>query len=216
MAEYIFYPDREGDVTPYTSNLVVKLTDNGNQLATLLGIAPADITMLQQIVAGVPARINDAQVAEDTAKGLTAVKQSVLKDARLTTLNMLQIWSRNANWTHEIGRSLGVYIERTPVDLDTVKPRITNVDVHPDMVIIDWVRGRMDGVAVYGSLDGSNFHLIDKDLKSPWEDRTPNRTPGAELRYYKLRYLKGDKEVGLFSDVVSALVSIGGSAAPVA
>jgi len=208
MAEAIYYPEKEGDVAPYTSNLVVKLTDNGNQLANLLGITPAEITTLQQIASGIPAKINAAKAAEDTAKGLTADKQVTLVDARSTTINMLQIWSRNANWNYQIGRGLGVYIERTPVDLSTVKPRITDVDVHPDMVIVEWVRGRMDGVAVYGSLDGLVFHLIGKDLKSPWEDKTPNQGPNAETRHYKLRYLKGDVEVGLFSDIVTALVNI--------
>lgn len=214
MAEQIFYPNREGDIAPYTSNLVVKLTDNGNQLANLLNIPPGDITILQQIAAGVPTKINNAQAAEDTAKGLMADKKATIKDARSTTLNMLQIWSRNANWNYQMGRGLGVYIERTPVDLANVKPKITGVEVLPDLVIVEWLRGTMSGVAVYGSYDGATWHLIDKDLKSPWEDRTANRTPGAEMRHYKLRYLKGDAEVGLFSDVVSVLVNIGGVTPP--
>jgi len=210
MAEQIFYPDKEGDVAPYTNSLVEKLTANSNELATLLGVTTPDLTVLGQIVTGIPSRINEAQAAEDTAKGLVAVKKATLKDARSTTLNMLQIWSRNANWTYEIGRSLGVYIERTPVDLSTVKPKVTEVTVLSDMVILEWVRGTMSGVAIYGSSDGVNFSRIDKDLKSPWEDKRPNSTPGAELRYYKLRYIKGDTEVGLFTDIITVLVNIAG------
>lgn len=208
MAESIFYPDKEGEVTPYISSIVDKLTANSGALATTLGVSSADLTLLTGFTTSIPARINEAQAAEDAAKGATAVKKAQLKTAKDTTLNMVQIWTRNANWTFAIGRQLGVYVDRTPVDLNTVKPRVTNVEVHPDMVIIDWVRGRLDGVVVYGSYDGSNFAVIEKDFKSPWEDKRPNRTPGAEWRYYKLRYLKGDKEVGLFSETTNVLVSI--------
>jgi hypothetical protein len=214
MANAVFYPDKEGDVAPYTSNIVTRLTENGGALATALEVTPATLGQLGGYVTDIPTRIIDAEAAENAAKGVVAAKKAAIKTAKDNTLNQIQIWTRHANWTYEIGRALGVYIERAPVDLATVKPRITGVEVHPDMVILDWVRGRMDGVAVYGSYDGTNFQLIDKDNKSPYEDTRTNRIQGAEWRFYKLRYLKNDKEVGLFSDIVNALVSIGGGVTP--
>jgi len=36
-----------------------------------------------------------------------------------------------------------------------------------------------------------------------------NRTPGtAEIRYYKMRYMKDDKAIGLETDVVKVVVDI--------
>jgi hypothetical protein len=209
MTAAIFYPDREGDIAPYSSNIVTRLTENGGALATALDVNAATLAQIGGYATDIPTKINEAEAAENAAKGVVAAKKAAIKSAKDNMLNTIQLWTRHPNWTYEIGRALGVYIERVPVDLANVKPRITDVEVHPDMVILDWVRGRMDGVSVYGSYDGTNFQLIDKDTKSPYEDTRNNRIQGAEWRFYKLRYQKNDKEVGLFSDIVNALVSIG-------
>ena len=209
MTAAIFYPDREGDIAPYSSNIVTRLTENGGALATALDVNAATLAQIGGYATDIPTKINEAEAAENAAKGVVAAKKAAIKSAKDNMLNTIQLWTRHPKWTYEIGRALGVYIERVPVDLANVKPRITDVEVHPDMVILDWVRGRMDGVSVYGSYDGTNFQLIDKDTKSPYEDTRNNRIQGAEWRFYKLRYQKNDKEVGLFSDIVNALVSIG-------
>jgi len=112
------------------------------------------------------------------------------------------------------GENLGLEGAVTTFDPSTAKPRISNAQVLPDMVVIEWVKGRMQGVIVERSLDGTNWREVDKDMRSPWEDTSPNRTAAAEWRHYRLRYLLNDKPVGLYSDVVSLLVSIGGGTAP--
>ncbi|MCF8257795.1 MAG: hypothetical protein K9J06_09585 [Flavobacteriales bacterium] len=107
------------------------------------------------------------------------------------------------------GENLGLEGAVTVFDPSTSMPRISGTQVLPDMVVIEWVKGRMQGVIVERSLDGSTWKEVDKDMRSPWEDTSPNRTAAAEWRHYRLRYLLNDKPVGLYSEVVSLLVSIG-------
>lgn len=118
------------------------------------------------------------------------------------------------SYTIADGENLG--LEGAPVefDLNTVKPRITEVVSLPDKVIIGWTKGSMQGVIVQRSLDGVTFNDVDKDFKSPWEDMSQNRTSTSEWRYYRLRYLYNDAQVGVYSEPVRVLVSIGGPAAP--
>lgn len=76
----------------------------------------------------------------------------------------------------------------------------------PGEVILDWVRGRFDGVDVELSADGSTWAKGDFDTRSPFEDRRPLRTPGQpEQRYYHLRYRLKDVAYGQYSEVVQAV-----------
>jgi hypothetical protein len=114
----------------------------------------------------------------------------------------------NTAYTTADGEALGLEGASIIVDLTTVKPRISGTTALADMVVIDWVKGGMQGVTVESSLDGANWTARDKDFRSPWEDTAPNRGTEPEWRHYRLRYLFQDRSVGLYSDVVKVLVSI--------
>lgn len=112
------------------------------------------------------------------------------------------------HYTLADGESLGLEGGDIVIDLNTVKPRISGITVLADKVVIEWVKGSMQGVVVQSSRDGSTWIQRDKDFRSPWEDTQANTVTDAEWRHYRLRYLHRDQPVGLFSDVVRVLVSI--------
>ncbi|MDO7874449.1 hypothetical protein Q5H93_06875 [Hymenobacter sp. ASUV-10] len=96
--------------------------------------------------------------------------------------------------------------EQSKEDADTAQPRVSGVHTAPSEVIIDWVRGRFDGVDVELSYDGSTWTKGDFDTRSPFEDRRPLRTPGQpETRYYRLRYRLKDQPFGQYSKVAQAV-----------
>ena len=104
---------------------------------------------------------------------------------------------------------MGFIAVKTPPDTDTSKAQITGIVSMPDQVRIDWVKSIFDGVVIYGSYDGQNFLRLDKDNRSPYEDIRKNRTNNVpETRYYKVRFLLKDKEVGMESDVAKTLAEI--------
>ena len=77
------------------------------------------------------------------------------------------------------------------------------------MIVYDWIKGRMEGIIIYGSYNGTTWVEIGRDLKSPFEDTRSNLQPGvAEARYIKMRYMKNDQPIGLESDVVKVVVDI--------
>ncbi|MEI8203636.1 MAG: hypothetical protein WCH34_11520 [Bacteroidota bacterium] len=77
-------------------------------------------------------------------------------------------------------------------------------------IIIDWVKGAWEGVNVYASNDNIAFEKLDKDNRSPFEDKRLNKIAHApEKRYYKLCYFdtNGD-EIGLMSLVTKVITDI--------
>ncbi|MFH1005000.1 MAG: hypothetical protein V1781_05845 [Bacteroidota bacterium] len=55
----------------------------------------------------------------------------------------------------------------------------------------------------------SDFKIpIDKDSRSPYENTRKNKVNTPEARYYKVRFLLKDKEVGIESDVTKVLAEI--------
>lgn len=95
-----------------------------------------------------------------------------------------------------------------PIDWNTAKAQIVSAEAYTDEVIVEWRKGKAEGVAVYGSYDAQNFSLLGRDNKSPYNDTRKNQSPNPEFRYYKVRFLVNDKEVGQFSDVVKVLADV--------
>lgn len=114
----------------------------------------------------------------------------------------------STQYTVADGEDLGLEGAPVELDLNTVQPRISAINVFEDKVVLDWVKGRLQGVIVQSSPDGSTWTQRDKDFRSPWEDTAPNRGNEAEWRYYRLRYLYRDQPVGKYSEISKVLVSI--------
>lgn len=113
------------------------------------------------------------------------------------------------NYNKSDGEAMGIEKPAsTPIDWNTAKAQITSLEAYPDEVILEWLKGKSDGVAVYSSYDSKNFVKLGTDQKSPYNDTRKNQSPNPELRFYKVRFLKNDKEVGLFSDVAKVLVDV--------
>lgn len=74
----------------------------------------------------------------------------------------------------------------------------------PNMVRIDWTKGKFDGVIVEGQRgDETVWQRLDRDTRSPFDDERPNAVPGKpEERRYRLIYFLNDEIVGTYSDVI--------------
>lgn len=212
--------DKLGDYAPKYSIMATELADvndSANDFEVMLNYVDALDSYRQNITAyknelrdGLPPGASASAVGTAPTVPVPVVQAGFVP--RMTAIaNRIKA---HIAYTVADGENLGLEGAVTAVDVSTAKPRISGSQVLPDMVIIEWVKGCMQGVIVERSLDGTNWREVDKDMRSPWEDTSPNRTAAAEWRYYRLRYLLNDRPVGLYSDVVSLLVSIGGGTAP--
>ena len=113
------------------------------------------------------------------------------------------------NFDEADAKLLGIRREKEPVDYDLVIPEVTKVTNLPDRVILDWIKGLLDGVIIESSYDNINWVEIGKDMSSPFEDTRKNKVAHTpETRYYRLRYFKNDRPVGQYCDVVKVTCDI--------
>ncbi len=221
----IYFPGEQGQVTPFVDNVDEKLNAGG--MGAKYTLTPEQMTKSGEYKTNIPAKISQAESAMATAQSLNEAKDNYIYEAKVFYNEMGHDMQKHANFDSADMEALGFFRIETPADPNTAQPVISKITVLSDQVILDWVRGPWQGVVIYGSYDGINWTKLDKDFRSPYEDRrvnagrttlpgpgepTPSPSPAPvsqvpETRWYKLRYLQGDQEIGL-ETVVKTLVAI--------
>ncbi|HLG34394.1 MAG TPA: hypothetical protein VI757_05890 [Bacteroidia bacterium] len=206
----IFFPSIIGNIGSYLQNVSAKLGAAGSGLLADKYNTPAALLVkLGGWLTSLPDAINKAFADAQTAQQSYKTQNDLIADIQKDVLKEFNRIADEENFDEGDMIALGARVSHEPIDENTVKPRISKITVLMTMVILDWVKGRMQGVIIYGSYDGITWTEIGRDFKSPFEDMRSNRTPGtAEIRYYKMRYMKDDKAIGLETDVVKVVVDI--------
>jgi len=200
----IYYPKKDKDILSYYKKLVKALAG----FTAKYGISVATMTLLQTHSTNLAATHEQALADADKAHQSFGIKNTEFADAKLDLLRVLNQIQNASNFLESDAEALGFRIITAPVDLKTVKPRITGITTDEVQVIIDWVRGSMQGIIIYGSYDTKNFTEIGRDTRSPYEDARKNQTNQPEERYYRMKYMKNDKPVGLFSSIEKVIADV--------
>lgn len=108
-----------------------------------------------------------------------------------------------AGYTDSIGEILLINREKEDSNISPEERPFGKVSAMPDLVRIDWTKGKFGGVIVEGQRgDETVWQKLDRDTRSPFDDERPNAVPGKpEERRYRLRYFINDEPVGTYSDV---------------
>jgi hypothetical protein len=111
-------------------------------------------------------------------------------------------------YTESDGRDLGIVGSANIVDVDNMKP-LFGVKLiaggHPE---VQWIKFGMDGVDIYKDNGSGNFEFMERDLYPNFTDNTALPAAGTSAIWkYKLIYHGHDKQVGLWSDIVSVTVT---------
>jgi hypothetical protein len=204
----IFFPSQDGQVDPFLENVEDKLTTGG--LALKYNISPVDTAKVTTFKGDIKTKRDAATAASTTAQQLNEQKDEFTYKCKLFLNKMGRDIQDHASFDSADLEALGFTVISPPIDVNTAQPKITGKMVLPDMIIIEWLRLFFQGVRIYASYDGVAWTALDKDFKSPYEDKRPNKVLGTpEPRFYKLRYLLNDVEVGLDSEVIKILADIG-------
>ena len=206
----IFYPRKEGEVSSYYTNLAQKLA---GALGAKYGTDPATIVKINGHKAQIPAKIAKAYADSQISKGSTAEKKAELKAGKTEALRELNRITRLPIWDETDGDGLGIRKGHAAKDLKEMKPLIKSTKSLPDKVIISYPKNGMDGVLVecLEEEPGSGIAKwinIGKDMVSPFEDKRLNKTNKPENRLYRLRYIRNDEAVGLYSEIVHVVAQI--------
>lgn len=131
-----------------------------------------------------PATIVKSGIIDRLSKAMTRVKSA-------------------AGYTDSIGDILLINKEPKDSNISPDERPFGKATSMPDLVRIDWTKGKFGGVIVEGQRGDENFwQRLDRDTRSPFDDTRPNADPGKpEERRYRLRYFIDDEPVGTYSDI---------------
>jgi hypothetical protein len=112
------------------------------------------------------------------------------------------------NYTEAIGQSLDIIDSsgNAPEDDASAKPSPKAVALPNSEVRIEFNKKSYDGVLIESRRAGElDWALLGYDAYSPYTDSRPPVAPGtAEVREYRVRYVKRDEAIGEWSDILSA------------
>lgn len=197
------------DYLPHTdADFVIWLENFSNKIGShsaSLGITPAEVTQFQTDATDASKKLTELLNTKTTLQSITQSKNALFGIIEKRVRDKAVILKRNPNYNVSIGEDLGVVPAATglgkSISIDTQKPTFITL-VLPDMVRLDWVKGEFDGVVIQSKRAAETaFTFLDKDTRSPYEDTRKNLTPDVhEPRFYRMRYLLKDQEVGQWSD----------------
>ena len=200
-----FLPTNDGDKLNWFQNYKTKLAVRGLQLGQTQAQIDALVSQVddyfRQHIELVQAR---AKLESQTAAVRTQ-ETALIALVRKQAGDM----KRHSQYTAAVGEDFGIRPQTHAFDPKTYKPKFTATTL-PGRVLIQYVKGRADGVNVYCRLRGQTaWRLVGRDSNPPFGDATPLAQANvAEVREYVLRAVIQDEEIGQMSNIVS--VAFGG------
>jgi hypothetical protein len=196
-----FFPNTKGRVVSYLKNVVLRLSpiaSGGADLAVKYDLNASKVTKLNSLTTDIPQHLAKASELRNAAKAERTKAMEKIRQARILNREFGDAIQRHDSFIHSDLELLGYMVEHSDADTTKAKVKISHVLTLPDMIRFDWVKKAWHGISIYGSYDGQHYEFLDKDSRSPWEDRRKNRVLNTpENRYYIFRYLDKDgKEIG--------------------
>jgi len=114
---------------------------------------------------------------------------------------------KSSAYTTGIGENLGIEAPKTIPDFSKYKP-VFKLKLTALQVLIIWKKLQAQGINIYKKVDNGAWFKLDFDGTPNYLDTSATPPAGITQTWsYKLRYVKGDIEIGEFSEVVSITVA---------
>jgi hypothetical protein len=158
----IFYPRVKGELKDYYDNAADAFA---GPLGTKYGTSAGTVTLLNNHKTDGPLKrakaFADAQIAQ------MSYDQADAEDAaaKVDMLMEMQRVQRLPIWDETDAEAFGMRKEKTPVDLNTVKGKISKATPLPDKNVIDWIKAGMEGIIIES--------LVDALVDAPQQNQEP-------------------------------------------
>lgn len=114
---------------------------------------------------------------------------------------------QHSAYTLAMGTDLGIIAPERTFNPAEMMPEFST-RIESGFPVLRWNKGQSDSTHIYADRkDGNGFVLVARTVYNTYTDRQPLPPATYSVTWdYKLRFLLGDEEAGLFSQVVSVLV----------
>lgn len=142
-------------------------------------------------------------VAPDVSNPPATILINVEKKYR----NLAARIKKSATYTPGIGENLLIVAPKTIPDYSKYKP-VFKLKLAAGQVLIIWKKLQAQGINIYKKIDSGIWYKLDFDGTPNYLDTSATPPAGTTQNWsYKLRYVKGDVEIGEPSEVMSIIVS---------
>lgn len=245
MAKEYYLPNSDNDRRTWVNIFDTQLADLGPDL----GVTGAEITATHNDALAVNYILDNLELFKNETKERTKYKDALFDGQIGSPLGDLPglptlpvaptavpagVFKRIAkivtriknhpNYTESLGRSLGIEGTEQTIDFDNAKVEMTLRKTDSDGIVIEFVKGKFDGVIIYESTSvpapitdppadppeppTTVWREIARVTKSPWTDTRPNQTRHPETRSFKMKYMYNDQPVGKDSDTLTVISTI--------
>jgi hypothetical protein len=186
-----------------------KFRDSISVYAAALGLAPLQVTALQNSCDAILNKIDTAGIAEDKLKSARKDRDLTIKTELAAITKAIGDFKRVAGYTEVIGQALGVIGDSVSFDPESYKPVIKG-EAFPGYVNLTYSKLGVDGLNFYSRIKGTaDWKFIGFDIESPFHDTIALSVLGKpETREYSAIGILNDIEIGQRSDVV--VITFGG------
>ena len=197
MASKDYLPRIDSQFVIWLENFSTKLASH----ASTLGVAPADVSQFQTDLTTIRQKLSDVQTKKTSLDSSVESKEATLVEIAKRLRDAVVVIKRKSGYTDSIGADLGIISSSMEPTDGLPKPEFQTT-ILPDKVRLDWVKGNSDGVVVQSKRGNeAEYTTLGRDTISPFDDERPCLTSGTpEMRMYRVRYLRGDDEVGDWSN----------------
>ncbi len=131
---------------------------------------------------------------------------------------MVQRIKSHAGYNEALGEKLGIIGSERIIDEENAKPKVKVLHSNSGEVALDFVKSVFVGVIVYGGvytkIAGADEAVmkwteIGRATSSPYKDKRSNTSLKPEVRHYKMRFMIKDEPIGLDSDIITVIASVG-------
>ncbi|MFN2621757.1 MAG: hypothetical protein ABR611_02835 [Chthoniobacterales bacterium] len=203
-----FIPPGDDAKRTWATTFKAKIATNG----AAVGLAPADITALQNLCDAIIGRIDDKQAKRNAWQAAVTAADTGNNTDIGTLRSRIGAIKSNAGYTDAIGADLGVVGTPGAFDPNTYQAELKSVELTmPGQVTVKFGKagGKIDGVNVYSRRQGqADWKFLGRDTQSPYVDTTPLTQAGTpEVREYRVRGVINDEEIGDYSAAQQITVS---------
>lgn len=195
MSKYDYVPTRNGDKSPWATNLKDKIAIHG----ATIGLAAGDITAVQDAADDIVEGVNEIAAAIATKEAAVNAANTKISLAEKTIRSQVKRAKTHPSYTPAIGQVLGVIGNEVSIDIASAQPVLKLVKDPAGWRITFYLHGFFDGVNIYKMFDsGEEYKFLARDTSSPYID-TGMVKPGTRYRAF---FIINDVEVGLASNEV--------------
>lgn len=197
-----FIPKGDGDAGYWFRNYKEKISTWGPQLGLTAAQITEQETVLDTVIEALAAVESKRQDLEEAVNAKRIARQTALKEVS----RAVGIMKNSTAYNEAIGGALGIIGSSRLFDLREIKPAI-KATAYTGRVDISFNLQVMKSITIYSRIKGTyGWEKLGNDYASPFEDRRPLAVPQqAEIREYMAFYFNGKEDIGVESDMVSAV-----------